>query len=411
MNLEKSVLYLSYDGMTDPLGQSQVLPYLIGLSKAGYQFTLISFEKPERYLQNKQTIENICQENNIKWYPLSYTKKPPVLSTLKDIWKLRKTVFQLHKKQPFDLVHCRSYLASLIGLILKQRYKVPFIFDMRGFWADERVDGGLWNMNNIIYRSIYRYFKQKEKKFLTHADAIISLTHAGKEEMLTWGLPATLPIHVIPCCVDLKHFSDNNINHSLLQSLKHKYGITSENLVISYLGSIGTWYMLDEMLDFFVQVLKKYPKAKLLFITTEPASLIVPKANAKGIGNDQLIIESAKREEVPTYISLSHINLFFIKPAYSKKSSSPTKQGEIMAMGIPIVCNNSVGDVEYIIEKSGSGFVVNDFIKEEYDKVVEKFINLSSYNPHHIRKGAEKYFSLSEGIKSYENIYSKLLSN
>ena len=53
----KHVLYLSYDGMTDPLGQSQVLPYIIGLSQEGFQFTLISFEKKDRYESHKHIIE------------------------------------------------------------------------------------------------------------------------------------------------------------------------------------------------------------------------------------------------------------------------------------------------------------------------------------------------------------------
>ena len=39
--------------MTDPLGQSQVLPYLIGLTKEGYQFTILSFEKKERFINKK----------------------------------------------------------------------------------------------------------------------------------------------------------------------------------------------------------------------------------------------------------------------------------------------------------------------------------------------------------------------
>ena len=70
----KNILYLSYDGMTDPLGQSQVLPYLVGLSKKGFQFTLISFEKPDRYFQEKSKIEALCIEHNIDWRPLLYTK-------------------------------------------------------------------------------------------------------------------------------------------------------------------------------------------------------------------------------------------------------------------------------------------------------------------------------------------------
>ena len=84
--------------MTDPLGQSQVLPYIIGLTKQGYRFTLLSCEKEERYKLNKATIEKICIANNIDWQPIFYTKKPPVLSTVWDIYKLNKKAKQLHKK-------------------------------------------------------------------------------------------------------------------------------------------------------------------------------------------------------------------------------------------------------------------------------------------------------------------------
>ena len=39
-----AILYISYDGMLEPLGQSQVIPYLGMLSKK-YKIFLISFEK------------------------------------------------------------------------------------------------------------------------------------------------------------------------------------------------------------------------------------------------------------------------------------------------------------------------------------------------------------------------------
>ena len=61
----KSVLYLSYDGMTDPLGQSQVLPYLKGISKAGYTVHLVSYEKKEKYKKHRAVIDAICKEANI----------------------------------------------------------------------------------------------------------------------------------------------------------------------------------------------------------------------------------------------------------------------------------------------------------------------------------------------------------
>ena len=61
--------------MTDPLGQSQVLPYIILLSKKNYNFHLVSYEKTDRYSKYHSLIEKICVDNKIQWYPLKYNKK------------------------------------------------------------------------------------------------------------------------------------------------------------------------------------------------------------------------------------------------------------------------------------------------------------------------------------------------
>ena len=109
----KKILYISYDGMTDQLGQSQVIPYLIGLAKSGYQITIISFEKEKNYKKNFEIIKILLSNNNISWKPLFYTKNPPVFSTLFDLWRMRSMAFKLHHKIGFDVVHCRSYISSL----------------------------------------------------------------------------------------------------------------------------------------------------------------------------------------------------------------------------------------------------------------------------------------------------------
>ncbi|HWB62268.1 MAG TPA: hypothetical protein VG603_02070, partial [Chitinophagales bacterium] len=149
-----NVLYLSYDGMTDPLGQSQVIPYLEGLSKLGYSFTLISFEKAERYAKYRAEIEERLSKSNISWQPLSYTKKPPVLSTIWDVQRMKRKALALHRSKQFKIIHCRGYISALVGLAMKRELGVKFIFDMRGFYADERVDGGLWHLNNPIYKAV-----------------------------------------------------------------------------------------------------------------------------------------------------------------------------------------------------------------------------------------------------------------
>lgn len=114
---KKGVLFLSYDGMTDPLGQSQVIPYLAGLSKAGYPIHLISFEKKERFEDGKSVIEELLNKANIVWHPAYYTKKPPILSTIMDVITMKKMAGKIFKKHNIGLVHCRSAIAGLAGFV------------------------------------------------------------------------------------------------------------------------------------------------------------------------------------------------------------------------------------------------------------------------------------------------------
>jgi glycosyltransferase involved in cell wall biosynthesis len=402
---------MSYDGMTDPLGQSQVIPYLKGLSALGYRFSLISFEKPDRYGKFGAGIAALLQENNIDWHPLMYTKRPPVLSTIYDAWRMRRLAFKLHAQKQFDIVHCRSYISALVGLAMKKKYGTRFLFDMRGFYADERVDGGLWNLSSPLYKAVYDFFKGKEIEFLTYADYTISLTENGKGVIHSWQhVPnQPVPIQVIPCCADLDKFSPQNVDHTKLSQLKTKLGISSSDYVMSYLGSVGTWYMLDEMLDFFKCLMEKKPNAKFLFITNEPPALVLDRAAEKQLPADRFIVTPAPSPMVPTYLSLSQVSFFFIKPVFSKRASSPTKQGEIMGMGIPHICNGGVGDVDEIVKDTNAGFLVEGFTNEAYHKAIDKLL-VTKLNPDEIRQGAFKYYSLTKGVDNYNSVYCKLLA-
>ena len=127
--MSHKVLYISYDGMTDPLGQSQVLPYIIELSKQGYQFTILSFEKRARYNAERNIIEKIAEEASIRWVPLFFTSRPPILSKMYDRWQLMRKAFRLQRQEKFDIVHCRSYIAAEAGLRLKKKKGVRFLLN------------------------------------------------------------------------------------------------------------------------------------------------------------------------------------------------------------------------------------------------------------------------------------------
>src|SRR5258706_5713919 len=123
-NPAKNILFISYDGMTDPLGQSQVIPYLQGLSRKGYRIFLLSCEKEQAFRQNKILVDQLLQGYDINWVTLAYTRKPPVLSTLIDVIKLRRAAKKIHREHRIDMVHTRPGIPALVGLWMKKKMGV-----------------------------------------------------------------------------------------------------------------------------------------------------------------------------------------------------------------------------------------------------------------------------------------------
>lgn len=389
-----AVAYLSYDGLTDPLGQSQIMPYLAGLAQLGYKFTIISFEKSGRFEQYKQHVNDWTAQNNIQWLPQVYHKRPPVLSTMFDLAVMWIVFKRAHLKNNFSIVHCRSYLTSLVGLRAKRIYHTRFIFDMRGFWADERVEGGIWNLKNPLFRVIYNYFKRKERHFLIRADHVVSLTENAKTVIQSFN-PNGVSISVIPTCVDLKVFDPSQINESDQDRLRTRLGIAKSDFVMLYLGSWGTWYLTNEMLNGFARLKAHNQNAKLLIVSGDTIAL-----DNYPYSSDVIVRESP-RHLVPLHISISNIAVCLIKPSFSKKASSATKLGEILAMNKPVITNTGWGDVEMLMEK------LQNFVLKNDDSV---FASLEDKVPgDDARKYCKENLSLEVGIVRYKQIYQSLI--
>ena len=403
-----NILYISYDGMTDPLGQSQVLPYLAALSSNGYKFTILSFEKPVRYKKERPIIEEIAKKTGITWVPMTFTKNPPVLSKIYDRWRLKNKATELFRNNRFDMVHCRSYVPAEVGLSLKKKYGTKFLFDMRGFWADEKVDNGQWDLNSPLFKRVYKHYKNKEKDFLLNADGIISLTHAGRKELLSKEPYKNLQVDVIPCCADLDHFDYHHIKKDFTAGLREQIGIGKENKIISYLGSVGGWYMIKEMFTFFKRLIEGNPEFKMLVLTKDDPGVVKSQAAELGISPDKLVVLYAGRNELPDYISLSDCSIFFIRPTYSKIASSPTKHAELMGMGVPVICND-IGDTGQVIEETNSGLLVKSFTDEGYDSAIGKMNEVLAISKENIRQAAFKYYDLEKGAIDYLKVYKRIL--
>jgi glycosyltransferase involved in cell wall biosynthesis len=388
-----------------------VIPYLKGLTKSGYRFTILSCEKPEMFAAHKSAVDLLLEGSGIEWVYIKYHKRPQILSTFYDYLHMKQKAFVLQRQYHFDMVHTRPGVPTLVALQLQKKFKLKFLNDIRGFWAQERIDGGMWNVKNPVYAFIFKYFRKQEQVCLQKADAVVCLTEKARVIIEQEALHLGKSVHpvVIPCSADTELFNPQNVSTQVLQTLRSSLNLQPQYKVISYLGSVGGWYMTDEMISFCKKVFLLNPQVYFLFITPHKHDVIRNLATQYGIPETHIRIVSATRNQVPAYLALSDFNLFFIKPAYSKLASSPTKHGEVMAMGIPVITNNGVGDVAEIVRKYYAGFIVKAFTEQAYIETAEKVFDNTETNKSAIRKGALEVFSLENAVEAYRRVYERTL--
>jgi glycosyltransferase involved in cell wall biosynthesis len=409
----RRVLYISYNGMLDPLGQSQVIPYLKELSGAGVQFTLLSFERPAAYTrQGIETCERLRRElatSGIDWHWLRYHKTPSLPATSYDVLAGIRYGSLLVRHKQIEMIHARSHIPATIALRLKRRFGVKMIFDVRGLMADEYVDAGHWRKDSVPYRIT----KSVERRALAGADGIVTLTERIWPIIKEWEVLRNhnAAHEVIPCCADLELFRFSREDRDRRRA---ELGL-QDRFVIVYSGSIDGWYLTESMADFFVTLRKQKRNAHFLWLTPTRHDRINTLMQARGVGeNDYTVLASTPRD-VPSYLSAADAGLAFIKPCFSKLASSPTKYAEYLGCGLPLIINEGVGDSDALITREKVGALVRDFDEVEYANAsvaIESFAGYPEQTRRRAREVAERLFDVRRvGAERYARLYETVLDN
>ena len=207
--------------------------------------------------------------------------------------------------------------------------------------------------------------------------------------------------------LDLEHFDFNKISETETERLRQQIGIPEQAKVVTYLGSLGGWYLTKEMFVFFSLLLQKDPNYFMLMLTKEDASSIKKEARSFGIAENKIHITYSTRSNLPLYLSLSSFSIFFIKNSFSKIASSPTKHAELMGMGIPVICND-IGDTGHVINSTRTGIIINNFDEASMLEAIQHIHQFTTITPSSIREAARKIFDLRTGAALYRDIYTTL---
>jgi len=397
--------------MLDPLGQSQVIPYLKELSRQGVQFTLLSFERDQAYtpagLAQCEELRRELAVTGIDWHWLRYHKWPSLPATFYDVLAGIRYAGRLVSSKQIELVHARSYIPVAIALRLKRRFGAKVIFDVRGLMADEYFDAGHWRKESLPYRIT----KAMERRALAAADGVVTLTERIWPIINTWdGLrDRSVAREVVPCCADLELFK---FNQSDRERRRRELALDGR-LVVVYSGSIGGWYLTEEMADFFSVLLKEKPEAHALWLTTGDHDQLRTLMRARGIEERDYTVAAAATADVPSYLSASDAGLAFIKPCFSKLASSPTKYAEYLACGLPLIINQGIGDSDTLITREKTGVLVRDFSQTEYRSAIaaiEDFVGQPEPVRRRGREVAERLFDVRRvGVERYAHLYESVL--
>ncbi len=392
-----SVLYISYDGALDPLGNSQVVPYLEGLTKAGVRFHLITFEKPVRWAHeaDRRAMTDRLAASGIHWHPLEYHKTPPLLGTAGDLRRGVVVARRLAAAEGFDLVHARSYPSAFIARRVGGALGIPYIFDMRGFYPEERVDGGLWRSDGPVYAVT----KRLEADLLRDAGGVVTLTEASLPVLdpLLTRVGSTATVAVIPTCADLERFQPSPLPAGAPR--------------LTYIGSVGTWYLLDPMMELARTFLELSPGSTIEFVVNGDPDEVRQAGHRAGIAAARLQVGSVPYAEVPDVLTRSTATFFLIRPEGSKIASAATKFGESLAVGRPVLANEGVGDSAAVIRADDVGAVVPALDRDGFDVAARRLLAVLAAPDivERCRASAARRYDLALGVDAYSRLYADVL--
>jgi len=393
------VLYISYDGLLEPLGQSQVLAYMRGLSRT-HRFTLITYEKADD-LADTQLVAHLrseCELLGIRWLPQRFRAQPkvlaPALSMLRMVWLVTYEV----RAQRISLIHARSYIPAWVAQVVGRLTGVPFIFDMRALWPEELIIAQRLQRDSMLHRIILA----AERVCLRRAAAVVSLTHAAVEhlERVYPQDMAEQSVSVIPTCVDLGRFVP-----AMLPKTQR---------VIGCLGTmLSGWFQIEWLSSFLAVAARQDSKLLFEFTTRDDPNRLRAALGASQTFQSRLSIASCASDQVHEVLRGQVASVMFFTKGLGKLGSSPTRMGEVLACGLPVITNDGVGDVAQIIRKYRVGVLVSGPTEREMAHSWGVLQELLA-DPNLVlrcRQAAEEVFSLESGTSAYARLYDKVLKN
>lgn len=260
-----------------------------------------------------------------------------------------------------DVLHCRSYSATLVALLTKKIFglKQKVLFDTRGLVPEEGVMLGVFTEKGLSYRA----WKWVERWMLDSADAIVNVSDTFSEHISK--ITSNPNIFTIFTSVRTSAFrNDEKETESLHERLTSDRG-----RVLVYLGSLHKerWHSVENLAKIYKVFRDIFQPSKLLIVSETDHSYIEATLKEYGIRPEEfIIVKSENVQQTATFLRLAHFAALPFKRISTPQEAligftmMASKTGEYLAAGLPIICHDQVGGAKRVITEHGLGCVYSE---------------------------------------------------
>lgn len=356
--------YLTVDSVTEGVGLSQVLRYVERLSERRVDVTLHSFEKAA---PSPDMVDRLSGAG-IDWRYHRF--RPGAMPGAARVAQGAALVAGA------ELVHARGDMAAASSVIARRG---AWVWDVRSFWREQRMALGMLEAGSLYERTM-RYIEALAAR---RSSAIVTLSQSATEVLgERFGADVAAKSHVITTCVDLDRFTRSPLP-------------PSPPVRFLLAGTLNVLYDVPGMMRLVDRVGSRRG-AELTVL--EPA----PSPWDEQFRAAGLVPGTAPPDTMPARIAEHHVGLSVLRGdiGLSNRAATPTKIGEFLASGRPVVVNRGLGDLDRLLAEYDCGVVVGDCTETGLDGAVGELERLleDGGTAKRCRALAERHFDLDRGV-------------
>ena len=282
------VTHVSLDGLSTPLGESQVLAVSERLQGMGWECTILSLEPEPADTDAFDRLDARMALSGIRWQHRPY-RRGRVGAALN---VLSMTAMIRGVWERTDVVHCRSYFGAFFPAAADVFGSVPYVFDTRGYWVDEKIEAGRW-FQDVASRAIAR---RVERELYERASGVVTLTELAAEDVRNGRFGRRHPRErsiCIPTCVDYTKFT--------MDRGPAPHDFLNDGPIVAYVGSLNPSYEYRKSLRLAALDSERIPQAKFLALTSQ-VSEMSSLADEFAIPTSRRLITSVAHDQIHLWL-------------------------------------------------------------------------------------------------------------